>query len=144
MLGWAVGFFVLSIIAAIFGFGGVATAFAGIAQLLFFVFIILFVLSLVVGLFTGGAHGGPALTGASRTLGLLAVVAIVAVGVYAWADNDWSAERLGRAIDRGAVAARDDAADAVEEVSEDTERFVDRSREDLKRNADEAAEDDKE
>lgn len=40
MLGWAVTFFVLAIIAAIFGFGGLATAFASIAQLLFWLFLI--------------------------------------------------------------------------------------------------------
>src|SRR5262245_44958630 len=103
MLGWAVGFFLASIVAAVFGFGGVASAFAGIAQVLFFVFLVLFVLSLIVSLFTGGAHGGPALSGTGRTVGLIAVIALVAVGVYAWSDNDWSAERLGRLIDRNTV-----------------------------------------
>ncbi len=47
MLRWAVTFFVIALIAALFGFGGIAGASAGIAQILFFVFIALFVISLV-------------------------------------------------------------------------------------------------
>ncbi|MET0183101.1 MAG: DUF1328 domain-containing protein, partial [Caulobacterales bacterium] len=50
MLGWAIGFFVAAIVAAVFGFGGIATAFAGIAEILFFVFLGLFVLSIIIGL----------------------------------------------------------------------------------------------
>lgn len=45
MLGWALTFFILAIIAAAFGFGGIAGASAGIAQILFFVFLGLLVLS---------------------------------------------------------------------------------------------------
>jgi len=47
MLGWALTFFILAIIAAVFGFGGIAGASAGIAQILFFVFLALLVLSFV-------------------------------------------------------------------------------------------------
>jgi uncharacterized membrane protein YtjA (UPF0391 family) len=50
MLSWALIFFVVAIIAAIFGFGGIATASAGIAQVLFFLFLVLFVVSLIMGL----------------------------------------------------------------------------------------------
>ena len=42
MLGWALTFLVIALIAALFGFGGVASASAGIAQILFFIFIVLF------------------------------------------------------------------------------------------------------
>lgn len=48
MLYWAVVFFIVALIAGIFGFGGVAAASASIAQILFFVFLIGFVLSLVL------------------------------------------------------------------------------------------------
>jgi uncharacterized membrane protein YtjA (UPF0391 family) len=48
MLGWALGFLVVALIAALFGFGGLASASAGIAQILFFVFVALFVITLVV------------------------------------------------------------------------------------------------
>jgi uncharacterized membrane protein YtjA (UPF0391 family) len=48
MLGWAITFFVLAIIAAVLGFGGIAGAAAGIAQFLFFVFVALLILSFVM------------------------------------------------------------------------------------------------
>ncbi|MEL6518590.1 MAG: DUF1328 domain-containing protein, partial [Pseudomonadota bacterium] len=48
MLGWAFGFLVIAIIAGIFGFGGIASASVGIAQILFFVFLAMFVLTLIV------------------------------------------------------------------------------------------------
>ncbi len=47
---WAVGFFIIAIIAAIFGFGGIAEGAAAVAQFLFWLFVILFLISLVVGL----------------------------------------------------------------------------------------------
>jgi len=50
MLRWTLIFLVVSIIAAVFGFGGVAAASAGIARILFFLFLILFVASLLAGL----------------------------------------------------------------------------------------------
>lgn len=49
MLRYALGFFIVALIAAVFGFTGIAVAAAGIAKLLFFVFVILFILSLVAG-----------------------------------------------------------------------------------------------
>ena len=53
MLGWALTFLVVALIAALFGFGGIASASAGIAQILFFVFLILFVVTLVLRLVRG-------------------------------------------------------------------------------------------
>jgi len=47
MLYYALVFLLISILAAVFGFGGVAIASAGIAKILFFVFIVLFVVSLI-------------------------------------------------------------------------------------------------
>jgi uncharacterized membrane protein YtjA (UPF0391 family) len=47
MLGWALTFLVIALIAAVLGFGGIAGASAGIAQILFFVFLALFVISLI-------------------------------------------------------------------------------------------------
>ncbi len=55
MLYWTVVFLVLALVAALLGFGGVASAAAGIAQILFFVFIVLFLASLVAGLFRRAA-----------------------------------------------------------------------------------------
>jgi uncharacterized membrane protein YtjA (UPF0391 family) len=49
MLGWAIMFLVIALVAGLFGFGVIASASAGIAQLIFFAFIVLFALSLVFG-----------------------------------------------------------------------------------------------
>ena len=49
MLYWAIVFFVISLIAALFGFTGIAIAFAGIAKILFFIFVVLFVITLIFG-----------------------------------------------------------------------------------------------
>lgn len=47
MLSWAVIFFAVAIIAAIFGFGGIASASAGIAQILFLIFLALFAATMI-------------------------------------------------------------------------------------------------
>ena len=57
MLGWALTFFIVALIAAMLGFGGLAAGLASIAKLLFFVFVVLFLVSLVVGLARGRAFG---------------------------------------------------------------------------------------
>jgi uncharacterized membrane protein YtjA (UPF0391 family) len=49
MLSWAITFLVIAIIAAILGFGGIAGTATGIAKVLFFVFLVLFVVSLIMG-----------------------------------------------------------------------------------------------
>lgn len=53
MLGWAITFFIIALIAALFGFGGIAAAASGIAQVLFFIFLVLFVVSLIFHLVRG-------------------------------------------------------------------------------------------
>jgi len=50
MLSWALFFFILAIVAALFGFIGIAGASFAIAKVLFFVFLILFLFSLLAGL----------------------------------------------------------------------------------------------
>ena len=49
MLKWAAIFLVISIVAAIFGFGGIAESSADIAKVLFYIFIVLLVLTLIFG-----------------------------------------------------------------------------------------------
>jgi len=49
MLSYAWIFLVIAIIAAVFGFGGIAVASAGIAKLLFYIFLAIFVVSLLLG-----------------------------------------------------------------------------------------------
>lgn len=47
MLYYALVFLAVALIAALFGFGGIASASAGIAQVLFFIFIALFVITVI-------------------------------------------------------------------------------------------------
>jgi uncharacterized membrane protein YtjA (UPF0391 family) len=49
MLYWTAVFFVIALVAAVLGFGGVASSAAGVAKILFFVFLILGALSLIFG-----------------------------------------------------------------------------------------------
>jgi len=60
MLGYAVTFFLLAIVAAIFGFGGLAGTFASIAQFLTVAFVVLFLASLVYSMVTGRNPAPPA------------------------------------------------------------------------------------
>ena len=57
MLRWSLIFLVVALIAAVFGFGGIAASAVGIARILFTIFIVLFVVSLLVGLISG--RNGP-------------------------------------------------------------------------------------
>jgi uncharacterized membrane protein YtjA (UPF0391 family) len=59
LLRWALLFFIVAVIAAIFGFGGVAVGAVDIAQTLFFIFIVIFAILLVAGLFVGRTIAGP-------------------------------------------------------------------------------------
>ncbi len=49
MLSWALFFFLLAVIAAVFGFGGIAGTLSGLAQILFFGFLIVAVIVLLTG-----------------------------------------------------------------------------------------------
>lgn len=60
MLNWVITFFILAVLAAIFGFGGLAGTFAEIAKFIAVVFIILFVASLIFGMVTGRRVNPPA------------------------------------------------------------------------------------
>lgn len=59
MLSWALAFFIVAIIAAVFGFGGIAAGATSVAQVIFFLFIIAFLVSLVISLFTGRSPRPP-------------------------------------------------------------------------------------
>jgi len=50
MLHYAVVFFVIALVAALLGFTGIAAGAVEIAKMLFFVFILLFLASLIIGL----------------------------------------------------------------------------------------------
>lgn len=53
MLGWALAFFLMAVVAAAFGYGGLAGLAASIAQILFVVFLALTILMFVVRAFQG-------------------------------------------------------------------------------------------
>ena len=50
MIRWALIFLIVALIAAAFGFLGIASAAVGIARLLFYIFVVLFLVSLIGGL----------------------------------------------------------------------------------------------
>jgi uncharacterized membrane protein YtjA (UPF0391 family) len=53
MLGWALTFLIVALIAAVLGFGGIAAFAVDIAKIVFFVAIVLFVISAIIGLVRG-------------------------------------------------------------------------------------------
>jgi uncharacterized membrane protein YtjA (UPF0391 family) len=60
MLYWALVFLLISLVAALLGFSGVAAVFGGFAQLLFYIFIALFLVTLILHLVRG--RGPPPIT----------------------------------------------------------------------------------
>lgn len=54
-LRWALIFFIVAVVAAVFGFGGIAAGAAGVAEILFYVFVGLFLISLIAGLAQGSS-----------------------------------------------------------------------------------------
>ncbi len=59
MLGWAIFFVIVALIAAVLGFGGVAAVSVEFAKIIFWVFLVLFALSLVYALVTGRRPPAP-------------------------------------------------------------------------------------
>lgn len=57
MLYWAAVFFIIAIVAAVFGFGNIASGAESIAKILFLVFLVLFLVSVVSGLLRRGKTG---------------------------------------------------------------------------------------
>lgn len=53
MLRWSLAFFIVAIIAALFGFGGISAGAVDIARVLFFFFLVICVVLLLWGLVTG-------------------------------------------------------------------------------------------
>ena len=54
LLHYAVVFLVIALVAALFGFGGIAAGAVGIAKILFFVFVIMAVVTFVLGIMKKG------------------------------------------------------------------------------------------
>lgn len=53
MLGWALTFFIIAVIAGVLGFSGIAGALTSAATLLFWAFVVLFVITLVANVVSG-------------------------------------------------------------------------------------------
>ena len=53
MLSWAITFLIIALIAGVLGFGGIMSASAGIAKILFVVFLILFLVSMIANAMRG-------------------------------------------------------------------------------------------
>jgi uncharacterized membrane protein YtjA (UPF0391 family) len=53
MLKWALIFLIIALVAALFGFTDIASASAGIAKILFAIFLVLFLGAVIIGLFLG-------------------------------------------------------------------------------------------
>ncbi len=59
MLTWSLTFLIIAIIAALFGFGGIASSATAIAQVCFFFFVVAFVASLIWHLLLGRRSSPP-------------------------------------------------------------------------------------
>jgi uncharacterized membrane protein YtjA (UPF0391 family) len=55
MFKWALAFFIIALVAALFGFGGIAGAAAGIAEFIFYAAIVLLVIALIASAMRGRA-----------------------------------------------------------------------------------------
>ncbi len=136
MINWVIGLFVAALAAAFLGFSGTAAAFAEVARVVFFILLVSFVVSGTVALAGSRALGMPAFV---RTMSLVAAVSALSIGAYAWVDNDMSAERVGRAIDRHTVAIADTAGAAVSDAGKRTGTLMERTVTDLRTDAHERA-----
>jgi uncharacterized membrane protein YtjA (UPF0391 family) len=132
MLGWAVGFFAAAIAAAVFGFGGVATTFTGIAVVLFWVFVALFVLSVLFGVLPRGEAGA----GGGNAFALIALVAVIAIFTYAWIKNDMSAARVGSVIDRTTQQLADNTSSVLDHAGRSAQHVVNDTSNSIKRRTD--------
>ncbi len=138
MINLVIGLLVAALVAAFFGFGGMATNFADTARILFFVFLALLAISSILTFF--GARA-PGVGKAARTFALVAIVAVISIGTYAWIQNDMSAERLGRVVDRQTVAIVDTTGEALSNAGDRTQTFVAETVDEIRTDTKEAADD---
>jgi uncharacterized membrane protein YtjA (UPF0391 family) len=119
MLNWALGFFFAAIIAAVFGFGGIASDFASIALVLFWIFVALFAITLIMSLFVRAGEGG-----SGGLVALLVAALVIGVGIYVWKDHGMNAESVGRSIDQGAHRLSADASDVIDKAGQRTSQVM--------------------
>jgi uncharacterized membrane protein YtjA (UPF0391 family) len=58
MLGWVLTFLVVALVAGVLGFGGIAGASIEIAKIIFFIAVVLFLISVIFGAFRGRGSAG--------------------------------------------------------------------------------------
>jgi uncharacterized membrane protein YtjA (UPF0391 family) len=108
MLRWALIFFVVALIAAVFGFLGIAAAAVGVARILFFIFLVLFLVSLVGGLLRRAWSGAEILRvrrGASmKTLSVVGLILIV-LGIISFAYQGINYTTHKKIVDIGPIQA---------------------------------------
>jgi len=132
MISWVIGLFVAALAMAVFGFSSVAPVFAATARVIFFILLILFLVSSVVAMVGSRA---PAVHSTIRTAALVVLVAALSIGTYAWIENGMSAERLGRVVDRQTASIASETQSALRKAGDRTEAFVSRSIEDIRSDA---------
>ncbi len=59
MLTWVLTFLIVAVVAGLLGFTGIFVAAVGIAKILFYIFLILFVITLIIHLARGRGRAGP-------------------------------------------------------------------------------------
>jgi uncharacterized membrane protein YtjA (UPF0391 family) len=109
MVKWPLIFLLGAVIAAILGFSGVAAAATNVAIILFFLFVALFLFSLLAGRAnrTGGNFFG--------VLGGVMLLSAVALGAV-WFSGQYSLETAGAGMDVTLADAREDLAEVVEDL----------------------------
>jgi len=111
--GWPIALVAATGASGLFAFGLVQSAYATQALALFIVFGALLAMLMLSRRFFGGGgghaahgHGGGdhAVVMSGRMVGTATVLAAIAAVAYFWTDNQLSAEKIGRHIDRGAAS----------------------------------------
>lgn len=139
MINWVIGLFAAAAVSAFFGFGGVATAFAEAARIAFFILLVALIVATVLSLTRSAA---PGVQGTLRTASLVAVIAAVSIGIYAWIENDMTAERAGRAIDREAAELAGSARAMFGDAGARTQSFMTQTVADIRSDVRDAADPD--
>lgn len=104
---WLAALFAAAAVSGLAAFGLVPSPSAALAQALFTIFSAVFGLLLLITLF-GREHGGALIENGRRTA-LLILIGGFAVLAYNWIERGWTAEKVGRGIDRRAAALSEEA-----------------------------------
>jgi len=140
MIGYTVTFLVLAAACAGFTFTPYAEGYETYARIAAIVFTVLAALALAAHLFT---KHRPALAAAARASALSIVSGLIGAGIYGWIDNDMSAEKLGRMLDRGAKEISTDAGGAIGGAAKEASEGAKSTLTDIQRSAGLTEEDEK-